>query len=940
MAYNALNNLIDAYIYANGVQAITGQILNGVLKQMVSQLGSGYHLMGVAGPETVPASNDYAMAYFAATAGEYTGFGGITLAPGEVAVLLTSGNGSWSKQTIYNVPTTTEDLENTANFITNAVTDLVNYYTKTEVDDTLANYPTLQGLATALADYYTKTEVDAELADRYTKQETDTKLDGYYPKAETYDKDEVDSIVAALSRQEYIVAWDGSSAPVVADIPAGVTVTYSGTPYTGTLAASASTVNKIYMVWNGVAYDMYATSQDGGYSWVPMGSTSVDLTQYVTTADLDAIIAPLNDEVFASSTTIYDSTAPNDTYYEQPFLVNRGDECTISLKAETSFNAVISASTANDTVVESLLNGSITGGQTITKTFVATSTVYKIKIAFLTRGILQVFTTNQSLRRMIDKNEKEINGRLSPIEEIIRGVDAYDLKDESTWDMNNGNLEINTIHGSAYSLVKFKIDNQSDVSVRANLFYRNTHLRSVLLGSYVFRDKSSDEVILEIPEDFVSVLYQPPSYNLRTVDTITVLNPKQIDNISEDAISSNVLDLNTLTPDVVIKPDGTTSSDWNYAVTDYIKVKEGDIVIASSDANILQQPGNVFLTDPRPLYMRAIAVYDYNKNILPTLGPDYSVNHQTFIVPKGAYYIRVSMRKEYLNETNARINLGGIILPYEPYWVGARPTGVNENKQEIEKAINFPLTVLPEYIVNTLANKPLGSFSKGYICVTDDDGSIGLGTYTLPMVTEKQVPVTFFLMKDSVIFQAGNEQYKNALLSAVSNGDCSIGQHGGINWTEYNEKQLYEFFNTEKGFWDSLGVTVGSSACPSGFTTRTIEAVAGGYFGVHRSVYEGYNGDNTPNYHAIHTDYYACTPRTSIYCLPAVNVRSYSLEQWQGIIDWVVANKLLLVVYFHDFDFVETAEDYQNRRIVLEGFLDYAKAHATMVKAEDIPGLY
>lgn len=161
MAYNALNNLIDAYIYANGVQAITGQILNGVLKQMVSQLGSGYHLMGVAGPGTVPEQNDFAMAYFAATAGEYTDFGGITLAAGEVAVLLTSGNGSWSKQTIYTVPTTTEDLENTAGFITNAVTDLVNYYTKTEVDTTLANYPTLEALATALAEYYTKDEIDA-----------------------------------------------------------------------------------------------------------------------------------------------------------------------------------------------------------------------------------------------------------------------------------------------------------------------------------------------------------------------------------------------------------------------------------------------------------------------------------------------------------------------------------------------------------------------------------------------------------------------------------------------------------------------------------------------------------------------------------------------------------------------------------------------------------
>ena len=312
MAYNALNNLIDAYIYANGVQAITGQILNGVLKQMVSQLGSGYHLMGVAGPKTVPASNDFALAYFAATAGEYTDFGGITIAAGEVAVLLTSGNGSWEKQTIYNVPTGTADLENTAGFITNEVTDLANYYTKTEIDGQ-------------------KAETDAALAARYTKTETDTKLAEYYKKTETYDKDEVDSIIATLNRQEYIVAWDGLSAPDVSAIPAGVTVSYSGTTYTGTLTASASTVNKIYMVWNGTAYDMYGTSQDGGYSWIPMGTTTVDLSQYATKTDVSAI----SDRLIG-----FDNSLP---LVWEPFYINLSGEAVrdnTNLFSSTGFIAI------------------------------------------------------------------------------------------------------------------------------------------------------------------------------------------------------------------------------------------------------------------------------------------------------------------------------------------------------------------------------------------------------------------------------------------------------------------------------------------------------------------------------------------------------------------------------------------------------------------------
>ena len=46
----------------------------------------------------------------------------------------------------------------------------------------------------------------------------------------------------------FVIAWNGSSAPVVADIPAGVKVTYNGTVYTGTLAATADTVGSFYLV--------------------------------------------------------------------------------------------------------------------------------------------------------------------------------------------------------------------------------------------------------------------------------------------------------------------------------------------------------------------------------------------------------------------------------------------------------------------------------------------------------------------------------------------------------------------------------------------------------------------------------------------------------------------------------------------------------------------
>lgn len=56
-----------------------------------------------------------------------------------------------------------------------------------------------------------------------------------------------------------VIAWNGSSTPVVADIPAGVVVNYNGTNYTGT--KSSGDPGTIYMVHHshgsGDVYDEY-----------------------------------------------------------------------------------------------------------------------------------------------------------------------------------------------------------------------------------------------------------------------------------------------------------------------------------------------------------------------------------------------------------------------------------------------------------------------------------------------------------------------------------------------------------------------------------------------------------------------------------------------------------------------------------------------------------
>lgn len=78
--------------------------------------------------------------------------------------------------------------------------------------------------------------------------------------------------------EDRVIAWDGASTPTPANIPAGVTVTYDGNTYTGTLAASASTVEPLYLVASTSQpgeYDRYITTHTGStYAWVALGSTA------------------------------------------------------------------------------------------------------------------------------------------------------------------------------------------------------------------------------------------------------------------------------------------------------------------------------------------------------------------------------------------------------------------------------------------------------------------------------------------------------------------------------------------------------------------------------------------------------------------------------------------------------------------------------------------
>ena len=98
MKYDALKALVNAKVYENTEQRITGGDMNTVLQSAIASLGAHYQMGGLVSPADHITVGDEPVVFLATTPGTYTYFGGLVVADGEVALLVWSGT-AWSKQT-------------------------------------------------------------------------------------------------------------------------------------------------------------------------------------------------------------------------------------------------------------------------------------------------------------------------------------------------------------------------------------------------------------------------------------------------------------------------------------------------------------------------------------------------------------------------------------------------------------------------------------------------------------------------------------------------------------------------------------------------------------------------------------------------------------------------------------------------------------------------
>ena len=98
MNYATLDALIDANVFENTAQEITGEGLNTVLKSVVSSLKKGYLFGGMVSPSDAFTTGDERMVFVAAESGRYPSFGNFTVRDGEVCLFM--WDSAWSKKII------------------------------------------------------------------------------------------------------------------------------------------------------------------------------------------------------------------------------------------------------------------------------------------------------------------------------------------------------------------------------------------------------------------------------------------------------------------------------------------------------------------------------------------------------------------------------------------------------------------------------------------------------------------------------------------------------------------------------------------------------------------------------------------------------------------------------------------------------------------------
>lgn len=336
--YTNLKTAIDAVVKENGRQEITGILLNQTLIAMVNSLGTGYQFMGIATTSTNPGTPDQKVFYIASQLGTYSNFNGIFLGRG---IFVLKWDSAWSYETIIAFDATPTVGSNnpiisgavytlTQIYVTKLVNDLVNYYrkdetyTQAEIQQIIATikqftYESVPSLPTASSSTMNKIYLvpsadpqQQNISDEYITLQNDgtpmTAFDNVYFKPTG-----TPELPSDISVTSAILTLDNGKAKLQV---------YTGSSLVSTSEPDRGTV--VYATGENVYYKVIDPSQGQSqtasdwekvekawvqYFWEQIGSTAIDLSNYYTKTQTEAVANQLINLALQAYTNTTDLTA-------------------------------------------------------------------------------------------------------------------------------------------------------------------------------------------------------------------------------------------------------------------------------------------------------------------------------------------------------------------------------------------------------------------------------------------------------------------------------------------------------------------------------------------------------------------------------------------------------------------------------------------------------
>lgn len=241
---------------------------------------------------------------------------------------------------------------------------------------------------------------------------------------------------------------------------------------------------------------------------------------------------------------------------------------------------------------------------------------------------------------------------------------------------------------------------------------------------------------------------------------------------------------------------------------------------------------------------------------------------------------------------------------------------------------------------NLLSYRQLGALTKGYICLTCDDGTKELATVTIPKIKQykttynRNIPVTFALMSASKIF--ADNGYKTSVQEACRDYGCAVAIHGVDSYTTIPDAELIKFLNEQEQFLiQNCGKAPKSIIYPNHDRDPRVCTISGSYYGVccgggasPKIIYGEQTNGARSNMYSLH--------RFSLFNANTTN------ERIKTLVDYAYEHNTILIPFWHDIDLSVERNAIEAERC--SKLLDYCVSYAiekgiTFCTADEIPNL-